>query len=274
MRSNSARPPIILPLLLVVIGVFLLLKNFMLLDSIEALKNLDLTRFWPVLLVLAGFQLLIRGDLGLTWQASPFGITRGNVQSAELESSSGELDVKVRALRREGRLIAGQYTGRSRPNLVVRGDHARLSMQRGSVWPFSQADWEIGLAKDLPWDLLISSHLGELDIDLRGLLIRRANFGSGIGDIKVTAPELPLAGDDQVGGGIRACSTFGNVTLVIPPGVEAAVRILAKPTARIQIDESRFLMLEQGVFATLGYEQSAAPLLAEVSSTFGTIRLA
>jgi hypothetical protein len=278
MRSNSARSAVLLPIILIVIGVFLLLKNFLLLDSIDALKNVDLAHDWPVLLVLLGLQLLIRGDLGLTWQSSPFAITRGNVESAELEASSGELDVKVRALRREGRLIGGQFTGRSRPSLVVRGDHARLNMQRGAAWPFSHADWEIGLAKDLTWELLISSHLGELDIDLRGLQIQNAYFGSGIGDIKVVASELTVPADEmrtdtQGRNGVRAFSTFGSVTLVIPTEVEAVVRILAKPTARVQIDESRFLLLEPGVYATLGYEQSESPIVAELSSTFGTIKL-
>src|SRR5689334_6258722 len=121
---RPGRPPFIIPLLLIGIGVVLLLKNF---------------------LVVAGLQLLLRGDIGLTWQGQTFGITRGNVQSAALEASSGELDVKIRALRREGRLIAGQYSGRSRPNLNVRGDHAQLTMQRGQTWPFTWADWEIGL---------------------------------------------------------------------------------------------------------------------------------
>ena len=39
--------------------------------------------------------LLVRGDLGITWQSQTFGITRGSVQSATLEASSGELDVKM-----------------------------------------------------------------------------------------------------------------------------------------------------------------------------------
>ena len=48
----------------------------------------------------------LRSDLGITWQMQTFGITRGAVQVASLEACSGELDVKIRALRREGRLIA------------------------------------------------------------------------------------------------------------------------------------------------------------------------
>jgi hypothetical protein len=248
-----------------VVGVVLLLKNFLLINT------LDVLQYWPVLLVLAGIQLLTRGDLGLTWQAQTFGITRGSVQSGALEAVSGELDVRVRALRREGRLIAGQFTGRSRPSLKVSGDHAHLSMQRGQTWPFSLADWEIGLAKDLPWSLLISAYLGELDIDLRGLRIDQAYLATGIGDIRVTVSELPVG---EHLGDVRACSTFGNVSVFIPPEVQAVVRVAAKPLARLQIDEARFLMLEPGVYATLGYEQSEAPITVELSSTFGTVRLA
>src|SRR5260221_6235615 len=157
---RPGRPPFIVPLLLIGTGVALLLRNFLLVE------NFDLLQYWPALLVVAGLQLLLRGDIGITWQGQTFGITRGSVQSASLEAASGELDIKIRALRREGRLIAGQYSGRSRPSLSVRGDHAHLTLQRGQTWPFTWADWEIGLAKDLPWDLLISTYLGELDVDL------------------------------------------------------------------------------------------------------------
>ncbi len=261
---RPGRAPLVLPILLVGIGVLLLLKNFLLIE------NLDIFQYWPVLLVLAGLQILTRGDIGITWHAQTFGITRGNVQTASLEAISGELDVKIRALRREGRLIAGQYTGRSRPVLNVRGNHARLIMQRGQTWPFSLADWEIGLAKDLPWRLLVSTHLGELDIDLHGLRIDQANVASGLGDVRLVVSDV---NDGSQSGDVRACSTFGNVTLIIPPHVEAVVRIERKPLARLQIDEARFLMLEPGVYATLGYEQSAAPINAELTSTFGTVRL-
>jgi hypothetical protein len=261
---RAGRSPLILPLLLIVVGVVMLLRNFLLIQDVDILK------YWPALLILVGLQLLTRGDIGLTWQSQTFGITRGNVQSAALEASSGELDVKIRALRREGRLIAGQYTGRSRPNLNVRGEHAQLSMQRGQTWPFSLSDWEIGLARDLPWKLLVSAHLGELDVDLRGLFVDQAHLASGVGDVKVIVSDLSSVENP---GHVRACSTFGNVTLVIPQQVDAVIRVAARPLARLQIDESRFLMVEPGIYATLGYEQSAAPLNVELTSTFGTVRL-
>ncbi len=260
MRTGSGRAPLITPILLVGIGIILLLRNF------QLVENLSVLQYWPLVLILVGLQLLLRGDIGFTWQSQSFGITRGTVETASLEASSGELDIKVRPLRREGRLIAGQYTGRSRPGLAVRGNHARLTMQRGQTWPFSLADWEIGLARDLPWTLLLSAHLGELDIDLRGLTVTRADLATGIGDVRLVLSE-------SISYGARARSTLGNVTLTVPQGVEAIVRVIAKPLGRIQIDETRFLMLEPGVYATLGYEQTEAPVFAEVCSTVGTVKL-
>src|SRR5258705_11091444 len=128
---RPGRSPLILPIVLVVVGVLLLLKNFLLVE------NLDLLQYWPIVLILAGVQLLIRGDIGFTWQSQTFGITRGSVQTASLEANSGELDVRVRAQRRKARLIASQYTGRSRPNPNARGQHARISMHRSQSRPFS-----------------------------------------------------------------------------------------------------------------------------------------
>src|SRR3989304_4020183 len=119
MDAQPKRAPWLWPLALMIVGVVLLLRNFLLVD-------VDVTPYWPVLLVALGLQLLWRGDIAPSWQAHSFGITRGSVQSASLEIESGELDVQLRALRKPGRLIAGQYTARSRPGLTARTNHASL----------------------------------------------------------------------------------------------------------------------------------------------------
>jgi hypothetical protein len=167
MDSQPKRAPWLWPLLLTVGSVLLLLHNFLLIDF-------DVAPYWPVLLVAVGIQLLLRGDIGPSWQAHTFGITRGSVQSASIEIESGELDVQVRALHKPGRLTAGQYTARSRPALTVRNNHATLRMERGQTWWLSLADWDVGLANDLPWSVLVSSYLGQMDVDLRGLIVERA----------------------------------------------------------------------------------------------------
>ena len=161
MSTSTKRTPLLWPLVLMAGGVALLLDNFWLVD-------LDLAPYWPILLVLVGLLILVRGDFAPSWGAHTFGITRGSVESAAIEIESGEIDVQLQALRTSGRLIAGQYTARSRPGLAVRNNRARLTMHRGQTWWLSLADWDVGLAHDLPWEIL-SSHLGRLDADLRGI---------------------------------------------------------------------------------------------------------
>ena len=267
------RPPVLISLALIVIGAALLLRNFLLIDS-----TFDLSRWWPLLLVAAGLMVLVRGDLAFTWQAQTFGITRGNVQGAVIEIGSGEVDVKIRALRREGRLIAGQYAARSRPDLVVRGGQARLRMQRGHTWLLSLTDWEIGLARDLPWQLVLSAFLGDLDADLRGLQIERGYLATSFGDVRIIAPETDDSQPVRAGSSLRGGSTFGSVLLTIPTGTPALVHIDAGRLARLQIDETRFFRREAGTYATLDYdaalEAGLTPIRVHLFGTFGTIRVA
>jgi hypothetical protein len=150
MDAQTKRAPWLWPLILMIAGLILLLNNFFLI-------NVDVKPYWPIILIALGIQLLLHGDIAPSWQAHTFGITRGSVESASIEIESGELDVQLRALRKSGRLIAGQYTARSRPGLTVRHNHASLKMQRGQSWWLSLAHWDVGLANDLPWTILISS---------------------------------------------------------------------------------------------------------------------
>ena len=247
------------PPILIVGGVFLLLKNFLLIEF-------DVAPYWPVLLVALGLQLLIRGDIAPGWQSHTFGITRGSVQSGSIEIESGEVDVQLRNLHKSGRLIAGQYTARSRPGLVVRNNRATLRMQRGQTWWLSLADWDVGLAQDLPWEILVSSYLGRLEVDLRGLQIDRAYVSSGLGSVHVACP-------DQANGPVYARSTFGDVRLTVPEGSRAVIQISQSPFGRVRVNPTRFEQIEPGVYATTHQAgDSSAPDLTILTSTiFGSV---
>ncbi len=257
MDSQPKRAPWLWPLLVMIGGVLLLLDNFMLLE-------VDVRPYWPVILIALGVQLLLYGDIAPSWQAHTFGITRGSVESASLEIESGELDVQLRALRKSGRLIAGQYTARSRPDLTVRHNHATLRMQRGQSWWLSLAHWDVGLANDLPWGILISSYLGHLEADLHGLSIERAYVSSGLGNVSVACPR-------RASGVVVARSTFGDVQLSIPEGSCAQITIRTGPFGRVRVDESRFQQVEPGVYRAVNGStpESAAP--TELNVVAGTV---
>lgn len=253
----TKRAPWLWPLLLMIGGVVLLLNNFLLID-------LDLAPYWPVVLVLVGLQVLLRGDIALTWQAHTFGITRGSVQSAAIEIESGELDVQVRTLYKPGRLIAGQYTARSRPDLHVRNNHAVLRMQRGHTWWLSLADWEVGLASDLPWSLLISSHLGQLEVDLHDVQVERAYVCSGLGNVELTCPR-------RAAGPLLARSTFGDVRVDLPERSRARLRVQRGPFGRVRVNHARFAQIGPDQYVTRHTDDDPGAAAYDLDITVGTV---
>lgn len=258
----AKRAPWLWPLVLMAGGIVLLLDNFL-------LMSLDLTPYWPILLVAVGLQVLVRGDIAPSWQAHTFGITRGSVDSAAIEVESGELDVQLHALHKPGRLIAGQYTARSRPDLRVRNNRATLRMQRGQTWWLSMADWDVGLANDLPWEVLMSSYLGDLQADLHDLHIERACVSSGIGSVSVTCPRT-------ANGPIFARSAFGSVRVAVPLRSRAVVRVKCSPFGRVRIDSQQFAEIEPDLYANVSADDldtgtAAIDIDITASTIFGSI---
>lgn len=253
-KTQDSATPILWAVLLVIAGVVLLLDNFLLLGDFDA------ARLWPLLLVVAGAQILLRGDLLPSTSYRTFGITRGSVETAVLEINAGEIDVSLRALQREGRLIAGQFAAESRPYLNVDGTHAHLRMDRaGTPW-LSFAEWQMGLTGDLPWQIYISTHLGQVNTDLSNLILHDAVIATGIGDIRLTCPR-------EAFGQIYVRSALGNMTLVTPIGYRA--RIVVERGLRAKADSRRYVEVEHGVFIALDAEDDAPQVELRLRGSFG-----
>ncbi len=248
------------PLVLIGGGVLLLLQNYLLLDF-------DVLQFWPVLLVALGLQIALSGDLSLSKASQNFGITRGSVESATLRANSGALDLRIQALQREGRLIAGQYTARSRPQLQAEGSHAILSMQRSKTWLLSLADWDFSLAKDLPWHLELSAYLGEIQVDMRGLVIGSARISSGIGDIHVIGPDTPA-------GPITLRSGLGHIHLTLSDRLPAAVTVQAGSLFDVHLESDRWLPDGERRYVTPDYAGAVDPLEFTIRGATGGLYLA
>lgn len=256
MPAKGSRGPWLWPLGIAVIGVVLLLRNFLLLE------NFNVTALWPLLLVVAGAAILLRGDLTPGVEARTFGITRGSVESATLEISSGEIDVGIRGLQREGRLIAGQYAANARPFMRVNDTHTYLKMDRSATPWFSFADWEMAVADDLPWQILVSTHLGNVNLDLSGLILQEAVIASGIGDIRLTCPRESL-------GTVRLHSALGNIHLITPVGYRVIITNRAGRLFHVYADERRYEQPEPGLFVALDAEADAPLVEIVIHGTFG-----
>lgn len=260
MQAKDLRNPVLLPLLAVGLGVALLLENFLLLGGFQV------SRLLPLILAAAGAWLLIRGDIG-TRAARSFGITRGSVESATLEISSGEVDVILARAEREGRLVEGQFAQTSRPNLEVTGVDAHLRFDRAATPWTSFADWQIRLADDLPWRILLSTSLGQTNADLSGLIINGGHIATGIGDIRVVCPSESFAP-------LHLRSTAGDIHVIVPAGQAARIHAPSGRLFKVKFAETRYRMLEPGLYESLRPDPDSPLVDIHVRGTFGDAYLA
>jgi len=259
--GKPARGVWVWSLALIAVGVALLLNNFRL------LSGFNVTALWPLLLVIGGAAILLRGDLLAGVEGRTFGITRGSVGSATLEVSAAEIDVQMRALQREGRLIAGQYAANSRPALSVQGTHTYLKMDRAATPWLSFANWEMGLALDLPWQILVSTSLGQVNLDLNGLIIQNALIATGLGDIRLTCPKEAFEP-------LYLRSAAGSITVITPPGLPVRINATETTFFRIHADADRYDQPEEGLYVAKGANNPTQPIEIYLSGTFGDAYLA
>jgi hypothetical protein len=242
-------------------GIVLLLSNFLI------IANFTFTALWPLVLVGAGIFILLQGDLGVGGQGRTFGITRGTVESGALEVSAGEIDVHIRDLAREGRLAAGVYAPESRPALEVRDTQTTLRMDRDATPWFAFNDWEIGLARDLPWQVYVSTSLGQLDIQLGDVIVQKAIIATGIGDIRLVAPREAFEP-------LIVRSGAGNIHIVTTSGVRTIIHVQSAPMLGIHVDAQRYTGLGETSYVSQGGAANEPGVEIFVSGTFGEVYLA
>lgn len=257
-RSTGSKGPLVTPIILVILGVLLLLSNFFLLGEFDLL---DLS---PILLVIIGAVILLRGDILPSDDFRTFGITRGSIESATLEINSGEIDVSIRALqtRNTERLIAGQYANQARPNLDVQDVHAYLMMERSQTPWLSFADWEMGVSQDLPWQVVISSYLGQVNADFSHVIMQNALISTGLGDIHFVAPSEAFET-------IYLRSLMGNIIIHTPENYNVRLMIEGGRFFGLNVDENQYEEIETGIFVNR-HSNDELPLVdIVISGTFG-----
>jgi len=257
-RSRGTKGPLVWPLAVAVLGVLLLLGNFFL------LADFNIVALWPVLLVIFGAQVLLRGDLLPGTDFRTFGITRGSIESATLEINAGEIDVAIRALptRNTERLIAGQYANQARPDLEVRDVHAYLTMDRSQTPWLSFADWEMGISQDLPWQVVASTYFGQINADFSNVIIQNVLMNTGIGDIHMVCPSEAFET-------IYLRSLMGSITVHTPENYNIRITVNAGRFFSVNVDETRYEEIEAGVYVSRDSDEELPLVDVVISGTFG-----
>jgi hypothetical protein len=246
---------------LIALGVVLLLNNFLF------LTGFNVTALLPLTLVIVGAIILLRGDIVPTAASRPFGITRGSVESGNIEVNAGLVDVFVGGLEREGRLIAGQYAHDSRPQLTVENEEAYLHFDRAAVPWVNFADWTIEVARDLPWGLFVSTSIGQINADCSGLILSRAVLATGLGGIRFVCP--PEAFEP-----IQIRSAAGSIRVLTPPGIRARIVVSGPKIFRVHSDDVRYERETSSTYLSRDPRPGAPTVEIRVTGTFGDLYLA
>jgi hypothetical protein len=208
------------PVFWIGLGGVLLLYNF----GIVGWESWNtLFRLWPILLVLAGLEILLGKRsiwislpvtiivlgvlavaLGLTGFRVPGETTTlstvdeplGSAERAEVTVTMAVGDLNIYPLDDSNALIEGQISSSSgtsvRTSSTKRGDTIVYSIEHNNpvVVPFDDGwQWELGLTSKVPMELESRMGVGSLDLELDALDLEKLQVGQGVGEIEVILPD-------------------------------------------------------------------------------------
>ena len=252
MNNRHRRPGITGPVILISLGVIFLLNNM---GFIELNLWDVIMRFWPILLIAIGLDILIgrRSAWGAaitvvvvlailaggiiffdnqaqwTYAAEKFEIPLGNVEEAtiSLDPALGYLLVDALPkgsnvlLRGEVRPFSGEEIGKT---VDISGTRATIDLRTEGVIvaPFfggwsDQPSWDFALHPEVATDLIVNFGVGKAELDLQDLQIGEIHVEQGLGQMILLLPSADNM-DINLDGGI------GEIQVVIPEDVGVRIR--------------------------------------------------
>lgn len=222
---NQPRRSFFWPVILIGAGVTLLLVN---LNIIPRENVWILLRLWPVLIIVAGLDvlfsrqlplvgallalvvvagviyiLLLGGTLGLEGAPEPqrhtYDLPVSNTTRASLDLNLSVQDTQLSVLENSLNLIEADIGYFGEVTFTVTGaEEKQISLESKGFMPWfawlmpgvedQDLAWDIGLSPEVPIDLVIDASTGRSEIDLRGLDLAKFDFDGGTGASKIFLP--------------------------------------------------------------------------------------
>ena len=296
--QRPRRGSIIGPLILITIGGLFLLANF---GYITSSFWLMLVQFWPLILILAGLEILFgrtRGGqlivllvgllavggilwlllnpgafaIGTSMNTDTIGETRDGVSAANLELKPGVGELVIKPLDAnstnwiEGN-IAHPSSMRLEKEYAVTDGNARLKLDtEGTVFFFGNAveRWNVNLSPQTPITLKVDSGVGGAKVDLNALRVTRVDLDTGIGGMEVVLPSNAGLVTAKLDGGI------GGLTVLIPQGVAARIRSHSG-IGGATINQARFPRVGEDVYESPDYATATNKIDLDVNAGIGGI---
>ena len=252
------------PVILLGAGVIWLLVNLGILPT----TNLwILLRLWPVLIILAGLDVLFSRQLSLLGaflallliagvifillngeqldlagspqpQVERFVVPLEDTEIAHFDLQLSTQEARIAALENSTNLVEAEIGHYGDLDFRVTGEEEKwITLQQEgiislpSLFLIGDEDllWDIGLSPSIPFDLEVDASTGESYLDLTGVLLTNLRFDASTG-----ASQIRLPGNDEDYDVYVEAST-GAIDLVIPEDGNMTVRVDGS-TARIKFD--------------------------------------
>jgi predicted membrane protein len=125
--------------------------------------------------------------------------------------------------------------------------------------------WDIEFTPRIPLEMEVSSAVGDVDLDLSGLMVTELDVSSGVGETTVAFP--------AAAGSTRASvkAAIGDITVQIPDGVGARIRV-SKLLASVDVKGKRFTRSGDEYVST-DYDTAENKLDLEINSVIGDITI-
>lgn len=244
-------------LILVVLGILFLLENFGLVSS--GIWG-TIWRFWPVLLILIGLNLLWgrrhpgtmlivtavvlvgvvvagvvihrSGEEG----ATTFSLPLQNAEESFVTVEFGAGNLVLNSLPADSPYLAeGSGSTGLTHDLRVSDGSATLRLATRGGFPFGQPAFrlEAGLTRRIPIELTVKSGAARVDLDLTQLNVTRLSVDTGASDVTLNMPAGSGTVDAAIKGGVA------DISIIIPQGVAARITT-SGGLASFNIDTARF----------------------------------
>jgi len=264
MKNQKTSRSFFWPVLLIGAGAIWLLVNLGILST----TNLwILLRLWPVLIILAGLDVLFARRLSFLGALLALLLLGGvifiliNGESLNLEekpepiietisvpvdgaaTAHFDLDLSTQkttiyALEDSPNLVEAEIGHYDRLDFRVTGKEERwITLQQEGIVSLpsifsvenEELIWDIGLSPSIPFDLKVDASTGETQINLSDILLTNLRFDGSTGESQILLPESPAEYDVYIEG------NTGAIDIVLPTEGDISVRVEGS-TGRITFD--------------------------------------
>ena len=277
---------------LILLGALLLVAR---LGWFDLTRLLGVLRYWPVLVIAVGVDMLTGGKRRLlvygagVAAAVILSLTGGGivakpastVQVAQELQGARSADVHVVASLAElqlsgssqAQLLAsgtlGQHSGEQVVvDYVLRGDHGQFSAVsqglRSTFMGFRRAvPWDLTLTGRVPISLSVETGVGDSNLDLRQLQLEQLVVNAGVGSTTLHLPQgAGYAG--SIDGGI------GTVEVRVPRSVDVRIEV---DTGIGSVNVANHFARNGNVYTSPGYATSAQRVDLSIDAGIGTVRI-